>query len=392
MFSPIQIERKQFTEIIVVIMMLLLTSQNQKTLSRSNILSTFIGDRAYSIYLVHLPFFYVLERMPVTNLFMENSLFKIAIFAPLLFLSDKLYTRVEIRFQGQIVYQFKKSFKFIILTAVNVLLTCFMTMPMQLNGNEEKNFKTEVWFQSQRNQVFGDINSPMSSPRQVTHNAASKEKWLLLGDSHAAMFYTALSQKAQKVGANLFVFTQYGCPYFNNTTIGATSTGARNCIARNIKARAWIKREQPKFLITASRPGYVLDGLKINQDSLLKEEQMTLINIKNTKVLRLGPVPYVYTQKSLAKKIFNRGYNADLAKIPEIQNRKWKSFSEISNIAYVDMYSIMCISAKNCEESLQIKKAYFDDNHLTRIYAEDLFKNANIKMQLDRMFGTRDRF
>ena len=210
-----------------------------------------LGDRSYSIYLVHMPLVYIAKFSPFTQIGSgENRIIQsaIAVVASIL-LGALSYSKIENRFRniGKSNYMSLKTI------AVSLILT--FAIPLTL-------FAAIAY--GQKNQYWGlDRNIPQppyagfldpncerdlgNAPCTYESKGATKSV-LLLGDSHAGHISQAVIDAAEQVNWNSVIWTQSACAF----QLSDQGKKVRDsCIKKNRRAVEWVLRNTPNVIIVS---------------------------------------------------------------------------------------------------------------------------------------------
>ena len=210
-----------------------------------------LGDRSYSIYLVHMPLVYIAKFSPFTQIGSgENRIIQsaIAVVASIM-LGALSYSKIENRFRniGKSNYMSLKTI------AVSLILT--FAIPLTL-------FAAIAY--GQKNQYWGlDRNIPQppyagfldpncerdlgNAPCTYESKGATKSV-LLLGDSHAGHISQAVIDAAEQVNWNSVIWTQSACAF----QLSDQGKKVRDsCIKKNRRAVEWVLRNTPNVIIVS---------------------------------------------------------------------------------------------------------------------------------------------
>ena len=363
---PINFHRIASTIVIILITCILLASYaDDKNGILENGFLIRIGNRSYSIYLVHVPIYYILERLPVFEKVRETSTIKIFFLIITYLISDQLYNRVEKKFREPKLSIVKKrnltAFTITALMAASALhfSSARIAEPITNEGG------APPWISETGCQIFGNLEKPHKTPCLIYNaNYQSKKVVLLLGDSHAAVYKNTLKEMARESDVTLYASTQYGCPFFIEEELAAGSSGARSCLEHNLSILKWITSTKPQSIVLSSRPGYVLEGFNFTEAQLLDYEVKTVTAIlqKGIKVIKIGPVPETERYKSIAQKYYPSLFEPGKFEISLNQNEYWARQKFGKNFIFLNVFENIC--KDNCQKKINGRPIYFDSNHL----------------------------
>jgi peptidoglycan/LPS O-acetylase OafA/YrhL len=378
---PTPLHRLTTTVVIIALTGLLLArNRDNKDRILKNRFLIGIGNRSYSIYLVHVPVYYILERFPILEKLKDNNSIKILYLVITYLVADQLYNRIEQKYrEPNISIVKKRNLSIFTITAVMAasvihFSSAKITDPIINEGG------SPPWISETGCQIFGnlEIAHKVPCPLYKSKNQSGRVV-LLLGDSHAAMYKNTLTDKARESETNLYASTQYGCPFFINQQTAPSSPGAKNCLEHNLSILKWITSAKPSSIILSSRPGYVLEGFNFTDAQLLDYEvkAMTAIMKLDIDVIKLGPVPERERYKSIAQKYYPSLFEPSKFQLSINQNEWWIRKNSAGNFKFVNVFQNICNS--NCPREINNRSIYFDSNHLNDYGARIALKNFNLE-------------
>jgi peptidoglycan/LPS O-acetylase OafA/YrhL len=216
-----------------------------------------VGDRSYSIYLVHMPLLYLTRYSPTPIFGTGRSQFAATVGAVgLSFVLGALsFSKIENRFRKSWItnVSLKRSL-FRGGVAALVLPGCLLLLIDIGSRNQywgfENDLKTPLaaWELDAGCGHFGEI----SEPCLVSFNEAS-ETMLLIGDSHAIHLYPALFDAAKDRSLNTAIWTKGGCQVqFKQSEKKSLSD---ECLEQNLNILEWVKTNRPSLIVISQ---YVL--------------------------------------------------------------------------------------------------------------------------------------
>jgi hypothetical protein len=212
-----------------------------------------IGDRSYSIYLVHMPLLYLANYSNVTQIGNgENRIVQsvIAVVASIL-LGALSYSKIESRFRGRGKSNII-SFKTISAASVLTLL-----LPLALFVVMDRGLKQQYWGLDRNIQQPSyagaldpncDRESGSGPPCFYTITSATKTV-LLIGDSHAGHISEAVVDAAKESNWNTVVWTHPGCHIQFLRSI--PELVSENCIDISNSIRTWVEVNKPYAIIVS---------------------------------------------------------------------------------------------------------------------------------------------
>lgn len=232
-----------------------LTHKNFKLLN-------WIGDRSYSLYLIHMPIFAVLNYSPATTYLMGNNKLLHLVFGLIVtfLLSNINYNYFEQRYRlNSSVFKVVR----VKLITVGLLFSACMALFMQLNitsaaslekFNSELNIKASAW------ELDPDCERMTNTGPPCLYNLGTAQSTtLLIGDSHAAQYSQALVDLGSANKFQVIIWTQSSCPFTLNYS---NKNLPNNCLKNNIMKMDWIAKNKPNNVIVSYFGIPDLDALK----------------------------------------------------------------------------------------------------------------------------------
>jgi peptidoglycan/LPS O-acetylase OafA/YrhL len=212
-----------------------------------------LGDRSYSIYLVHMPLISIAKYSPFTQFRNdENRIVQsiIALVATIL-LGALSYSKIENRYRniGKSNYSGLKTISISLVLTFIIPLTLFCSMYIgqnKLYWGLDRNIPlpTGAW----------ELD-PNCNRMSVNHQPCfyrilkSKQTVLLIGDSHAAHLSQAVVDAAKLEDWNSAVWTLSACQVHFQRNISNQVTN--QCLEQNLKILKWVERHKPKAIIVS---------------------------------------------------------------------------------------------------------------------------------------------
>ena len=211
-----------------------------------------LGDRSYSIYLVHMPIMYLAKYSTATSFSTNGNRtiqICIAIFASIA-IGSLSFSKVENRFRQIEVIQHKKGSRTPILFVLLALLF-FVAIYLAQNNNYWNLLKSD---QQDAPPFFGNshlnclTNSDLE-PSCTYLQKGSTQHVLLVGDSHAFHYAQAIALAAKDSGWTANVWTKNGCAVQLKSTGGKEVS--QKCIEINTKMVDWVESKKPDLVIVS---------------------------------------------------------------------------------------------------------------------------------------------
>jgi len=207
-----------------------------------------IGDRSYSIYLVHLPLMYLAKYSPGFDAVLSGPIRSLTAFLLSLILGAFLYFLIENRHRRSYLKLFRlQDF----LKHALALVICLAIGFIQLVG-VDKLSQASITFQSNQSLMNTQWDHDCklefrTSP--CTYNEKGGRSVVLIGDSHAAMFGRTLEEIAIQNNFVLHIWASPACQYFYPAPKLVRELGNDLCVLNNNLINSWVRLNKPDFLI-----------------------------------------------------------------------------------------------------------------------------------------------
>ncbi len=335
----------------------------------------YFGDRSYSLYLVHLPVFYIITSSPITQRYFDKSNVFTSLIALMVavLLSDLVYRFVELRFhniRGANVVKVIKSGSgrlMLILVGSSIALSLILS-PIVGSGffgliNTKSTDNPGAYFKEfciRDNPIY---QFPCSFP------GGGKEGTIaLVGDSHASQYSLVLWELAKTRGLKLILIGDFGGEVNSSRTIRTLKSINPNYI---IVSKYW----RSEFLKSNSEMIQVLLTIRdvnknlvvVGQNPIFEEADS---NPGHSLLQVLLGVEAVETSPSAS------GVPLRESRVADGLIREW---ARDSKIQYLDSYRVLC-PGDTCDKFIGGKPLYIDSNHLSGFGA---FK---LRSEFDKVF------
>ena len=356
-----------------------------------------VGDRSYSIYLVHMPLLYLAKYSPVIQIGnIENRIIQstIAVIASIL-LGALSYSKIENKYRNKGKTDYL-GFKTI---AASLAVTLFIPLIILVSLERSTAFTLKNSGLPVPNKILPwnwDKECQFFSPQPNINNDPCKygdfnsgKSILLIGDSHAASISRAIISLGDSNEMNTFVFAFQGCGFvlsdkeFNPSFSYPYLTP--DCIRHNQSILNFIQKSKPTVVIYANRSSSIM-VLPNNSKSRTQYREMIAKNLKvlmkeNIDIIHIGSTPELLPSRT----VLQGGLRDRMifSKIPFEENSFWKS-NRVANY-YLDTLDIFCLE-KVCRNNSFEGWLFQDGDHLSEIGANKLIPKLNplIKEILDK--------
>ena len=229
-----------------------------------------IGNRAYSVYLVHMPIVYLMSTSPYldSNSPRVQSFLLFAGLAITFLLAEVLFRNVETRFRlnGQSEKNSLRNRNIFLFGAAGFL---FGVVSFTVLGGSNS------YFGLQKNLPHVDVAWAMDPDcaRMTAWDGppcsypvdGGKKTLLLIGDSHAAQLSEVVLAAGHAENWNVVIWTMPGCAV---VFVKTTSQISNDCLTHNLRMLSWINLQKPNLVIISQYNGAFLPQGEIRSAAL----------------------------------------------------------------------------------------------------------------------------
>lgn len=332
-----------------------------------------LGDRSYSIYLVHMPLLYIAKYSSVTKIGMgENRIVEsvIAVIASIL-LGAFSYSKIENRFRGRgkINASGFKSISAAMVLTVGLPLFFFVSMSI---GQ-----KIQYWGLDRnlpRPIVAWELD-PKCNRMSYQHRPClygitdATQTVLLIGDSHAGHISQAVVDAAKKEHWNAGVWTQGSCHVQFQRQI--RDQVSDQCLRQNQEIRKWVEENKPDAIIVSQ---FVYSD---SSQGDLRNALFTLHSIvPNILLIENNPIFPDEKDFMISRPLIMQPYKPPKDFIqPMMQTKDKNASNQLANWARDNNISTMNFDSLFCRKDLctrfsNQKWLYWDDDHFSAAGAD----------------------
>jgi peptidoglycan/LPS O-acetylase OafA/YrhL len=345
-----------------------------------------LGDRSYSIYLIHMPLIYLLKYSPITNFETFNNFNQILIFAIIVLLGSLMYSKIEIKYR-KMDFRTKLYFKHLLVaTIIPIVILLSIDRIASRASNYDPNLPTGSkvlpWAWDQSCNFLSNPNSIRSDPCSYGNSKTGKSI-LLIGDSHAAAVSRAVIALGKNNDMKTFVTTFQGCGFVLNRNNFSPRYDypflKQSCLDHNLSIIDFISRKNPTVIILVQHSSSIMvepnnSQSRFQYNDMVLNSLLELKKVKNNVIL-VGSGPEYIDQNTWVQKIFGVRKNI-YSNIPFEDNVYWKN-ATLNVFYYLDTLRIFC--PKNVCSNKSDKGWLFQDrDHLSELGASLLIPELNI--------------
>lgn len=374
LFTQVSLEQKSGSILISVLTLVAIVSKSFDFLP--NLLKwkmEWIGNRSYSIYLVHMPLLYLVVYSP-TPIFGTGRIQFIAILAAVLFsiiLGDLGFTKIESKFRK--AWSDKSNLKRSVLRvslASLVVPGCLLLLINAGSRNHYWGFEQDLsvppgaWDLDPGCTRIGDLSEPC-----LYSVPGATQTVLLVGDSHAVHLSQTMIESANGQLWNAAVWGKGGCPIQFEQSLEKRLTD--RCIEQNLEILNWVKANKPSVVIVSQ---FVLAEFSQNDMrnalSLLKSFTPNVLLIENTPVFPdesrfMVRLPLLFPRYD-PPKFFLQSKMLVTDKFASDELSKWARENQIDTL---DFSPLFC-SDNLCRRFSDAGWLYSDEDHLSLVGAK----------------------
>lgn len=371
-FMPIKILDANFTVTFLIFATgVYLMIPNQKKKSKLSTVSIWIGDRSYSLYLMHLPIITMLSGsfIPITI----KPYFTVLALILTFLLGNLSYHQIEKRFRKSWInppgnYSVKTQNN-LLLIIISYLIPITLMSALFLKNIEIEKAAVSIddWSKSYAASQF--FPCPLGQLYRECHLSVKpkRENWLLVGDSHAGALQITLSEVAMSKHANLSVWNK--CRFFDpQISSELNSYFPAWCVRQNTERIKMINSGKIDVLFVAYFNSEVNFGeKKLSKIMWASVFSKTLRNLNTNKVFVFSQIPsyadstndrprlsFPAEQTVLIKNILNMSI---------IERNRDKEIVLSGGVNYIDITPAYCSKLKCVRKDRNW--LYIDSNHLS---------------------------
>lgn len=351
---------------------------------------SWIGDRSYSIYLVHLPLVYLIFNSSLGGSIDNNILKSVSAVILGIAMGAIQYSLVENRFRNQLrTLNFRNFLATVLIVPLIFLGIGFGLQRSDFLGITETAMNAFSQPDSHIALEKGCIDKAFEPKKCLWNSNGNKGTIALFGDSQAYAVADGVVLAGSAAGYKVVVSSRSGCPYLSLDT---TDEKPLNCATWQAQSRDWVKANRPTWLVianwsagytnpgdwrtvidakgkVASQPSEALNMWKQGLISVIEEAQSV-----GTKVLVVSNIPFVesFTREVSVFSIFFDSTTSSSFSKEQALNKRANVFEfektladAASGLYIIDPVETLCPGLE-CKFFLNKKAIYSDSFHITR--------------------------
>jgi peptidoglycan/LPS O-acetylase OafA/YrhL len=351
-----------------------------------------VGDRSYSIYLIHMPLIYIAQYSPVTQIGDSDDRTiqtGVAVLISII-IGSMIYTKIENRFRNRGKYNPIKIRNMAVYFTISVMVPATILVGLERSLKIElKNSGLPVpshvlpWNWDKNCQFYSIKTKVMKEPCKYG-NYNSGKSILVIGDSHAASSSRAFIKVGRKNSMDTYVFTFEGCGFvlnkenFNKAYSYPFLTS--DCLEHNRRILSFVKKAKPTIIVWSHRSSSIM-VLPNTQQSRTQYNEMVLKNLgflkkENPFVINIGSEPEFVPITTRFESFLN--YKTYFSKIPFQDNYFWKRNWETDY--FLNTLNVFC-PQNVCFNKSESGWIFHDANHLSSIGADMLIPVLDRKVK-----------
>ena len=333
-----------------------------------------LGDRSYSIYLLHLPLITIAKYSPALEIGgLENRSFQILVAViSTIVIASFIFSKVENKFRLnnkvdtniKIKKRFKISFilvPLLIFTGINLGQTLDIIKDPYMPSMP----KTMPYEWDSNCRVMQRKTAPKNDPCIYRTNKA-QGNILIIGDSTAASLSKSLIEFSNKKNYDVYVSTHASCPFIFKDREFKNSD---SCTSHNLSILKYLENKKFDFIFYSHSSESIMEASEsYSRNKLNLEVLKSLAQIKNdgNQIIFIGVTPVYYHAKTVFDLILNK--HGTYSKVAKLDNENLKNTAALFRINYFDIYNLFC-SDLRCVNKLGENWKFDDGVHLSHFGA-----------------------
>jgi len=338
-----------------------------------------LGNRSYSIYLLHLPLIYLAKYSPIFGADGSRSRQWQTLSALVIsvLLGSVFYSKIENRFRetshNRNIVKVSNLQAVSFLMVPTIVFASIILIPYQSklgDPNLPPISSSIPWEEDSDCKILRNDLSTETKP--CIYPGQGEKSILLFGDSHAASYVQSFRKLARNNNLNLFVATYSDCPFLLSTDGysdgGNVSYFSAKCLRHNQEVLKFVEMNKIEVAFYAQR-ARMEDGDSKIIDSLFE------LHSSQADVVVIGMNPEYLPVTSILGNLFSHQgrFNQDVKTV----DNYWKTYSQDREIQYIDVFSHFCPNSQ-CRTKEGSRFLFFDDNHLSNLGASKISQEIQL--------------
>ena len=342
-----------------------------------------VGDRSYSIYLVHMPLLYLAKYSPLMQIGTgenRNIQSAIAVVASIL-LGALSYSKIENKYRNRGKADHSSLKTIVVFMVVTLLIPAVIFVSLERSTafglkNSGLPVPSEILpYDWDKECKFMSSSSDINPEPCKYGDQISGKSILLIGDSHAASTSKAIISLGDSNDMNTFIFTFTGCGFVLSSKDFKSSYSypylTSDCIKHNQSILNFVQNNKPTVIIYYYRSS---SGM-VSPNNFTSRTQYKEMIAKNLKVLtkekidiiHIGSTPELLPPKTVLQD--GLGNRMIFSNIPFEDNSYWEN-NKVTGY-YLSTLNIFC-PKKVCRNKSNEGWLFHDADHLSEIGANSL--------------------
>jgi len=351
---------------------------------------SWLGDRSYSVYLIHMPLLYVAAYSPVLERIRSIAImiaFSVSIAA-----GATIYQHIEERFR---VKHVKPIFR---VSTFRTLFVYFILIPLFLLSGMRYSAVQNYWGLNPNPilPVYASDADPncliaVTPCEYLIQNG--KGPALLIGDSHAGPLFQTFTEAMMAEGVSSYVWQKNGCYFVSKNLVSRRDADLlgydvprpdepQTCFSHNESIIKWLE-SHPKSVVFISQRSSSNRPISMSETAFRNLLLRNLVYLKSLSahLIVIGPNPEFPDAKQFfgdSQLIWQKAYTP-LKSFPVtsmiVEPMRDSGFFSVKlaakDIHYLDLISPFCTS-KTCTRWYQSRWLFVDDDHLSPYGAEKI--------------------
>ena len=349
---------------------------------------SWMGDRSYSIYLIHMPLIYLARHSPLLDSVSKTFDWILLLLALIIstIYGHVSYGLIENRYRAPsfrmdelsdiatIWWHSVLSFTlFPMLILATTLISFENGIPVNLNKPIPDNVRPYDWDSNCKFMQDDMDKDPEKFNFCLYSTPHAKSNYLLIGDSHAASLSKTMIRIAKTNGANLYIGTHASCRFLMKSllTLEKFPSVSESCYLHNLRIAEFLRTNRINVIFYSQRSTFLEPNevkMSLNRRVLRDLNRLPLENIR---LIFVGITPeYAYPDNVLQVLMGDPG---KFRSAPKTDNQFFRRrLMNNSKIEYLDVYKSFCDSRGDCHPREGAIWYFVDDNHLSLAGSEYL--------------------